>query len=215
MGEHRHRQQDNVTPVERFLEAWTRLATTASEGQRERSQSSEVSMSAAGPRSLTFDFGLRRAGATELTLRGNQSDWPMGSQACGPCWESFTSQVSSVSLCRLRSRQRSSLSLRLRRRPRPVEIGSLEKRKPAQYRALQVRQIASKPVYDVGTLWVQAAASAARSRDLFRSLPEAVSDTTTFSLDTNLTFRHFAGVVDSTILGHRSAYVFEERASSK
>ena len=32
-------------------------------------------------------------------------------------------------------------------------------------------KIASKPVYDVGTLWVQAAASAARSRDLFRITP--------------------------------------------
>ena len=59
-----------------FLEAWTRLATTASEGR-----GNTISMSAAGFGS-PFGFGLR-AGATELTLRGNQSDWPMGSQALG------------------------------------------------------------------------------------------------------------------------------------
>jgi len=86
-------------------QAWTRLATTASEG------------------------------ATELTLRGNQSDWPMGSQ---------------------------------------IAISATEFPQPPATTETEVRQIASKPVYD------------------------AVSDTTTFSLDTNLTFRHFAGVVDSS-----------------
>ncbi|CAE7477052.1 PKHD1L1 [Symbiodinium sp. CCMP2456] len=86
-------------------QAWTRLATIASEG------------------------------ATELTLRGNQSDWPMGSQ---------------------------------------IAISATEFPQPPATTETEVRQIASKPVYD------------------------AVADTTTFSLDTNLTFRHFAGVVDSS-----------------